>query len=396
MGQDDDGPPPRGRNAGTAISIDRLVDVAQCAIRYVTVNPPGSERSLAEWFGSHLSRHGFAIEYVSNGDERASLVARLRGRDERPGLILSGHLDVVPEGGRAWTHPPFAAVHESGFLYGRGAVDMKGPIAAVVEAAIVFAESGTLPAGDLIVALTAGEEVDMSGARGIVESGLIDGADAIVIAEPTNLGIAIAEKGCYRLEIECAGRAAHASTPGLGANAVLAMAEFIMSLDALDDGARHPLLGGLTCSPNVIAGGAAANVVADACRAEIDVRTLPGQSADDVVARARRIGDGVAARRGVTLTIGNLGFPPVETDPGASIVADTARAVEEIVGARPMPTGALYATDAAVLAPALGLPFVIIGPGDPALAHQVDERVAIADLARAARIYAALIERRLR
>ncbi len=388
VAQDEDGPPTPPL---TAARTARLVDLAQALVRMPTVNPPGNEAAVAEFLADRLRTAGLEAHTVPCGDGRASCVARLRGSGTRPGLILTGHLDVVPTGSIPWRHPPLSGTVDGDRLHGRGSVDMKGAVAAMVDAAIALAEAGDPLRGDLILALTAGEEVDMRGAESLASGGYLSGASAIIVGEPTGLDLAIAEKGSYRLDITVHGRAAHASTPRLGANAIGAAADLVRRIETLVPAAiPHPLLGTPTLSVGVIHGGSAANVVPDSCEIEVDARTTRPEEIEGILEMVRLAAEDLAQARGVTVDLAHGGFPPVETAADAPIITATAAAVRSVAGRIPEILGARYATDAAILAPRLGLPFVICGPGDPSLAHQRDESVPLDELARASAVYEAI------
>ncbi|MBM4419626.1 MAG: M20 family metallopeptidase [Chloroflexi bacterium] len=388
VAQDEDGPP---TPLLTAARTARLISLAQSLLRMPTVNPPGNEAVAAAFLADRLRDVGLEARTVPCGDGRASCVARLRGSSSRTGLILTGHLDVVPTGSIPWRHPPLAGTVDGDRLHGRGSVDMKGAVAAMVDAAITLAEAGDSLRGDLILALTAGEEVDMRGAQSLASGGHLNGASAIIVGEPTGFDLAIAEKGSYRLDIAVHGRAAHASTPHLGANAIGAGADLVQRIEALVPSAiPHPLLGTPTLSVGVIRGGSAANVVPDWCEIEVDARTIRRHEIEGMLDLVRATAEDLAQARGVTFDLTYSGFPPVETAADAAIVIATAAAVRSVARRAPEILGARYATDAAILAPMLGLPFVICGPGDPALAHQRDESVPLGELAQASAVYEAI------
>ena len=382
------------------VEIDRseLVALAADLLRIATVNPPGGERAAAELLAARLGSAGLPIALVEHSPDRASLVARLPGRGRAPGVVFTGHVDVVGVGDRPWRHDPFGGTVEGDKLYGRGAADMKGAVAAMAVAAIALGRAGVELAGDVVLAFTAGVVVDSLGAQAIVDAGHLTDVDALVVGEPTDLELYVAEKGSLTLEVQATGVGAHASMPHLGRNAIFAMADVVRALERHRfDVAPHPLLGEPTISVGTIRGGAGSNVVPDGCTIEVDVRTLPSQSQVAVVAEIeallrdlRRERPDLDAR--ITHT---LGRDAVETDPHAPLVRDLAAVVAEITGRRPEPAGVVYATDAAVFVPALGVPMVICGPGVPAQAHQTDEWVSIEQLVQAARIYAALALRRL-
>ncbi|HEV2122686.1 MAG TPA: M20/M25/M40 family metallo-hydrolase, partial [Chloroflexota bacterium] len=283
--------------ARTARSDD-VISLAKSLIQFATPNPPGEERSLAEFLAQYLADLGIEAQVLgvgAAGAPQANVFARVPGAGNRPALILCGHLDTVPPGEGTWTRDPFEPVVEDDLLYGLGAADMKGAIAAMVLAAGRVAKEGAL-SGDLLLAFTSGEETRSRGARALAESGLLNGAFGMVIGEPTGNRVAIAEKGGTWPEVIVTGRTAHGSLPQLGANAVaglvegLSRAERALQADANDlstteralreavVGPEHPLLGRPTFTPTRLSGGVANNVVPDRASAVIDIRMVPGQS----------------------------------------------------------------------------------------------------------------------
>jgi succinyl-diaminopimelate desuccinylase len=380
--------------------IDRheVVELARAAIRVRTVNPPGDEQALAELFAARLRAGGLEAELVPHAEGRASLVARLPGDRGRPGLVMTGHLDVVGPGDRPWRHDPFDGEIVEDRLYGRGSSDMKGALASMAGAALALRRENVRLAGDLVLAFTAGEEVDSLGALALVERGHLGRADGLVVGEPTDLEVYVAEKGNITVEIRTAGASAHASMAHLGRNAIYAMADVIAALERHRfDAPAHPLLGTPTLSVGTVRGGTGSNVVPDGCAIEVDVRSLPGQSVEGVVGELEALLTEVRRKRpALDARISRtLGRGAVETAPDAPLVGDVLAAVETVTGRRPVPTGVMYATDASVLVPALGVPMAICGPGHRELAHQTDEHVSITALEQAARIYALVALRRL-
>lgn len=392
--------PPRDWETRVAAEIDRdeLVELTRQAVRMPTVNPPGDEAALAEALAETARRDGLKTQLLPHGPMRASLAARVCGSGSRPGLILTGHLDVVGPGTRAWRFDPFEGAVADGRIYGRGTCDMKGALAAMIVAARALRRAGAPLAGDLVLAFTAGEEVDSLGAEALAKAGLLSGADALVVGEPTDLQVYVAEKGNLTLEIATAGHTAHASMPELGVSAIYGMADVLAAIESYRfPDAPHPLLGRPTISVGVIRGGVKSNVVPDDCTIDVDVRTLPGQrhervvaDLEDLLADVRRRRPGLEAR--VTVS---LGREAIETGPDQPIVADVVAAVADIVGRRPIPAGVTYATDASLLVPALGIPMAICGPGPREMAHQTDEYVPIDALVQAAQIYSLVALRRL-
>jgi succinyl-diaminopimelate desuccinylase len=405
---------PRARrpNGGAAV-----LQLAQALIRHATPNPPGEERELAEYLAADLRRRGLKAQVVpvdGADSPRANVFARLAGRGGRPALVLSGHLDTVPPGEGTWSREPYAPVVEGGRLYGLGASDMKGAVAAMSIAAERLAAEAAAGApldADLILAFTSNEETTSRGARELARSGLLNGAGALVIGEPTRNRVGVAEKGGIWLELALSGRTSHGSLPHLGANAVAGMVQALAALERATEGrlrpapsgdpeaaeaavgralaaTPHPLLGAPSLTPTRIAGGVANNVVPDRATAMLDVRTLPGQSNGAIREAVEKLLHSVAAARGLTGQVVSRGERiALATAPDHPLVAACAAAVEAALGVPAEVCGLTGATDATELVPPLGVPFVICGPGDMAQAHQPDEFVDVAALVASVDVY---------
>jgi succinyl-diaminopimelate desuccinylase len=406
-----------------------VLDLAADLIRFPTPNPPGEERPLAEFLATWLQDRGLEAEVLPVGGAglgQANVFARLRGGGggggaadygRRKPLVLCGHLDTVPPGEGAWTRAPYHPAVHDGRLYGLGAADMKGAVAAMaVAAARLAAEQvgGRRLDGDLLLAFTSGEETRSLGARAFAASGLLDDAAGLVIGEPTGNRVGIAEKGGIWLDLILHGRTAHGSLPHLGANAVAGMAEVLVALDdAVDsdgagvviDGApaalrramaasEHPFLGRPTLTPTRLAGGVANNVVPDRASATLDIRTLPGQSHAAIRAGVEGVVSEIARRRRLRPELVDQGDrPPLETAEDHPLIVACADAVSATLDRRPAYCGLTGATDATEIVPRFGLPFVICGPADMAQAHQPDEFVAVDALLASVEIYYRLARR---
>lgn len=359
--------------------------LADC-VRVNTANPPGDEARLADLLARHLRAADVAADVQPVAPGRANLLARLQGSGERPTLVLSGHTDTVPSGEIAWEDDPWSGRVVNGRLCGLGAADMKAGLVAMVMAMILLRRAGGRLRGDLVLAATAGEEVDFIGARAVVDSGALTGAGAIIIGEPTDGEVAVAHKGGVRLAVTTSGRTAHSATPERGVNAIVRMHEVIGRLRTVRFPAQvHSQLGTSTLSINTIRGGTASNVVPDRCQIDVDIRTVPGLDRDSVVESVRK-------------AVGHLGFPvdvtvvgsspAVETDPDAPIIRVALDAAARTSGRPRRVTALPYVTDASVYQPALGVPVVICGPGEPGMAHQPNEWVAVSRYLEAIRFYA--------
>jgi succinyl-diaminopimelate desuccinylase len=380
------------------IDRDAAVRLLTECVKVATVNPPGNEKLAADWFAEQLEHLEFRSTVEDLGNNRANIVTVLQGTGERPALIFNGHLDVVPVGDTPWTHDPFGGVHVGGRLYGRGTSDMKGGLMAMVMAADALKRAGVRLKGDLIVSGVADEETGALGAKAWVQAGGLQGAGAVVIGEPTNLEVYIAEKGACWLELTTFGKTAHGSMPELGINAVMHMVTALQALTHLRlSYPPHPLFDKPTMNVGTIAGGHKTNVVPDRCSATIDVRTLPGMRHEEVLGEIRH------TLAGLRQTIPNFTYEmrviadraPVASDPQAPIV-ETMLATLQAHGRRETPKATPgYATDASVFQPASGAPFVIFGPGIPQLAHQPDEYIELETYLQSIELYCELAERYL-
>jgi acetylornithine deacetylase/succinyl-diaminopimelate desuccinylase-like protein len=222
-------------------------ELLQGLIRFNTVNPPGAERAAQEYLAAHLSKAGFQCELLGAEPDRPNLLARLRGPEDGPTLCYLGHVDTVLADAAEWRHDPWSGDLDEGFLWGRGALDMKSQVAAELAAAASLARSGWRPArGELLLVAVVDEETGGElGAQWITETHpdkvrcdllLNEGGGAVFeYADRRCYGVCCAEKGVFRFTITTDGVAGHASMPGMGENALLKMAPVLERL-----GARQP------------------------------------------------------------------------------------------------------------------------------------------------------------
>lgn len=352
-------------------------------IAFDTRNPPGNEGDCARFVGGLLHEAGFGVEYHEFAPGRTSIVARTRGASERTPLCFTGHLDVVPLGKQPWQHDPFAGEIVDGLLYGRGAADMKGGIAAMTCAAISAARM-TRHRVPLLLVFTASEETGCEGAAYL--AGLDDvlgRAGAMVIGEPTGNHPLIAHKGVFWLEAVVRGITAHGSRPELGENAIYRAARAVLALEAFDfEHPEHHLLGTPSLNTGTIQGGLNVNSVPDHAAIGIDMRTVADQDHDDLLEKIRvTLGEDVELK--VLQDV--RGIMTDEEDPWIQqVFAIMAQYLEEPPKAR----GISYYTDGSILKPALGEPpTVILGPGEPEQAHVTDEYCRVSDIEVVAEAY---------
>jgi succinyl-diaminopimelate desuccinylase len=398
------------------IDAHELVTTLRALVRTRSVFDPavanGTERAVAELVGAHLRRWG--IDYVARevAPGRPNIVADIRGRrGDGPVLILEGHTDVVTAGDpRGWSVDPFGGEIRDGRLYGRGACDMKGGLAALLYAARAINASGRDFAGTLRLAILADEEGLMLGAKRFVADGYLDGATAAIICEPEGDRVCVAQKGAIRLRVELHGKMAHGCMPEQGANPLLALGEVIhacRALEAVIQGQRqlHALLGTFTMTPTVAIGGERqqGNVIPARAELVLDIRTTSEHDHDDVRARVERaVAEAVAGVQGVQYDFATLDDRPATETPVEDPIVQAAIAAHEAeTGTRPPLGGVPGSTDGTIFWAATGIPLVTWGPGETTVPHQADEYVEIEQVTRYARMYVAaalryfdLLERR--
>lgn len=217
------------------IDRDDAVSFLQALVRAESINPPGNEQAVAEKIAERLAATGFSPEMDEIREGRPNLMVGIGGEsahEQTPRvLVYSGHFDTVPLGNASWEHDPFGGDLIRDKLYGRGATDMKGGVAAMVLALEYLQRSGVRLAGELRFVGTVGEEVDGLGAREVVKRGQIDDATALVVGEPSANGAFVAHKGTLWVEVSVSGRTAHGSMPECGVNAIDTMRRFLNWLE---------------------------------------------------------------------------------------------------------------------------------------------------------------------
>jgi acetylornithine deacetylase/succinyl-diaminopimelate desuccinylase-like protein len=341
-------------------------------------NPRAGEQRVADFLAATAARAGLEVEFQTVSPGRSNLLARLSPRGKaRQRVLLAPHLDTVNA-----ADGQFTPSKRNGRLFGRGACDTKGSVAAMLTALCEMAEAGPRPAEtEIIFAGLVDEEHGQAGSRALVASGLRAGL--AIVGEPTRLELVTAHKGTLWLELETRGKSAHGSCPELGRNAVHAMARIVDLLHTTYAAQlrrrRHWLLGCGTVSVGAICGGSQANIVPDHCSILIDRRTLPGETDAGV----RREIIGAVRRKNLKASFAKQRVPaclPLETDPKLPLVA---RFLQSI-GQR-KPVGVRYFCDASVLAHG-GIPSVVFGPGDISQAHTANEWIAVEALERGKRL----------
>ncbi|MFN8523572.1 MAG: M20 family metallopeptidase [Chloroflexota bacterium] len=370
-------------------------------IRANSINPPGNEAGVVEVLRARAEAWGLDTQLVPVADGRPNLFVRLPGTGQAAPLVLSGHTDTVPPGELSWEHDPLSADLVDGpagpEVWGRGAVDMKGGLAAMLAAMGALRSRGWRPRGDVLLACTVGEEADCLGAHHLVKSGALAGAQGIIIGEPTLLDVVPAHRGALWLEIKAYGKTAHGSMPHLGVNAILHLAELLRWIVGKEYAhTPHALLAPPTVNVGTIRGGIKTNVVPDYCVATVDLRSVPGQSHPQILSEVRDLAaELVSTVPGLAVEVEPINdVPPIETAVDHPLVTTAVAAVSGVRGTTPAVRGASYYTDGGIFAQ-LGIPTIIFGPGDDKLCHQPNERIEVAQLLAGTRGYIAILNRLL-
>lgn len=368
----------------------------QKMISFNTVNEPGNEKPLAEFISEIFQDLGIENFVDDLGDNRANVVAKIKGSEERPSLLLNGHLDTVPIGDVNWDYGPFSGDIVDGKIYGRGSADMKGGLAAMIIAFNAAKKANLKLKGDLVFSATAGEEVDSIGAIKFVEDGSLKDVGAIIIGEPTANEIKVAEKGALWIEITSYGKTAHGAFPEEGVNAIVHMNHVLNRISNYKlRGTINALLTPPSLNISTINGGVKTNVVPDKCSLTIDIRTVPGMDHEEIIRDFKKIIDELSHEldnfKGDIKIINNR--PAVATNPDDEFVKLAHKTNMDILGQYKSPGGVNFYTDASIFLPARqDIPCVIYGPGDSELAHQPNEFVSIKSLMDTVKFYCGIIE----
>lgn len=362
--------------------MDPTIRLLRDLVAIDSVNPSlvaggAGESQMAQAIAHALKAGGLDVELTEVLPGRPNVVGVLEGRGAGSALMFCGHTDTV---GVAGMKAPFDPLVRDGRLYGRGAQDMKGGVAAMIGAALQLANDGRPRAGRLIVAAVIDEEHASAGAEALVTKWR---ADAAVVTEPTEMSIAVGHKGFAWLDIETRGKAAHGSRPHDGRDAILRMGRVLASLERLDRELQargpHPLLGTGSLHASLISGGRELSSYPDACTLQMERRTLPGETPAHVIAEVQALLDDLRRDDPAFDASASLTFSrnPYELDPDHDLARRLNRAVVSC-GLPSSMSGMTFWTDAAILGEA-GIASVLFGPSGAGL-HSTEEYVQVDDV----------------
>ncbi|MHA1191180.1 MAG: M20 family metallopeptidase [Promethearchaeota archaeon] len=358
---------------------EEIINSLRRLVQIPSENPPGSTEDIANFIISDILTEevGFRneiITHVKNGVKLHNLVSKIGDGDTK--IVFSGHFDVVPSGTySSWTFPPFSAEIKDDYIYGRGSADMKGGLVSLLYTMKNISKiPDLLDNCTFIFAGTADEEAGMTGSLELKKRGITRNASFMIVAEPTNMKIGIAEKGLLWVALRIKGKPAHSSIPHEGINAIECALEILPQIHRSIIPLENNILGKSTVNIGKIQGGSVINMVPEIVELELDFRLVPEEDPEKVIQKLKQINVEPCALELVHLK----DLPALQTDFNHPLVKKLLKlANTELIG---LP----YATDAANLVdPKHPIPFIIFGPGNPKFIHAYNERVKIKDVCNA-------------
>jgi len=404
---------------------EELVRLTQDLIRIPSVRREGErEEKVALFLARYLEEMGLdvVVEEVEPGSP--NIIAVLHGQGEGPCLMFEGHMDVVTEGDVSeWKYGPFEGKLAGGRIYGRGACDTKGNLAAAVKAVHAISRSGIPFKGKILLGILVDEEGLMTGVKHFIRQGWARSVNAAIICEPEDNQICLTQKGALRVELVTSGKMSHGAMPLTGLNPIPGMVSILEKIRQLEEEeierlGKDPLLGYPSLTPTVLCapvkGEPQLNVMPYQCRALLDIRTIPGQShevlkkqlEDIVLEEETSVRSSLKAgflkeireslEKGLSKDI-SFGAklnvfedrPWTKTSPEEPIAKAVAKAMKTLTGQEPVYAGVPGATDGTFLTAWAGIPIVTTGAGKWTIPHHKDEWVSVDDLYLTAQIYAA-------
>jgi succinyl-diaminopimelate desuccinylase len=379
------------------IEPTEVVEFLQELIRQRSDFPPGDTRAAIKIVAGKLSKAGVGFEQVARREHQPSLLASLGEADHTSALMMHAHIDTVPVGDLArWTADPFGGEVRDGCIYGRGAGDDKGSVAAQVMAMVTLARSGLSGSRGVRLAVVADEESGaLEGTRWLHDAGLLQPA-ALVVGEQTANRVAISERVACGIDLTIYGKSTHGAMPWAGDNAVMKAARVLNWLDGRLISSlaahTHPYLPPATLNIGKVTGGVQWNIVPDRCKIEMDRRLLPGETREQAMAEIRVALDAYGAQvepLKYELFSGGEVAANIDTPPTEPLVSLAQDALADVAGEERPLTGYVQTSDGRWFARD-GIPIIIFGPSDPAVGHAADEFVSIEQLLEATRFYTLL------
>jgi succinyl-diaminopimelate desuccinylase len=353
------------------ITEEDVIPVLKELIKIKTENPPGKTIEAVDYLIKEFEKSGIHTEVQEYAEGKANIIAEYGESDKT--VIITGHLDTVPAGNEdKWKYPPFDAVEDEGRIYGRGSTDMKGAVAAYVSIMKKLKENDVKLKKKIIFLGTADEEIGMDGSLAAKNAGIMENCDFVLIGEPTELKIGIAEKGTLWIKIAVTGKSAHGSTPHLGISAIEGAAKLLLRMKEAVPEFDHAVLGKSSLNIGKISGGTLINVVPEYCEFECDFRLVDDNLREQAKKKINEIVEEFNKEQEARAEIVIIHeIPAIEfKEKSAFVEALKNKAkklgIHEIIGVN-------YGTDGAMLIPEYNTPFVIMGPGKLDQLHVTDE-----------------------
>ncbi|MHA1198943.1 MAG: M20 family metallopeptidase [Candidatus Heimdallarchaeaceae archaeon] len=353
------------------ITEEDVIPILKDLIKIKTENPPGNTIPAVNYIKNIFEEHGIETKIQNYAEERANVIAHYGESDET--VILTGHLDTVPSGDETkWKYPPFAAEEHDGRIYGRGSTDMKGADAAFIAVLIALKENNIELKKKIIFLGTSDEERGMDGAVAAKQEGIMEGCEFVLVGEPTELQVGVAEKGTFWVKVKVYGESAHGSTPHLGISAIEGAAILIPKMKEVIPDYTHEIMGKSTLNIGKISGGTLINVVPEYCEFRCDYRLVADNLRKGVKSKINEILDDFNRKGPARAEIEMIHeVPAIELIREDEVVKNLKKKAanlgkEDIIGLN-------YGTDGAMLIPDYNVPFIIMGPGKLDQLHVTDE-----------------------
>lgn len=351
-------------------------------------NPPGDTRRIANYVAMLLHEWGYdVVELLPDKKPEAHSVVATLGRGS-PSLLYHAHIDSGPLGASeaaGWSSDPYTPTIRDGKLYGKGSVDDKGSLAAMLAVAKRLADDPRPKRGQLVMVAAAEEKTGgQLGTRWLADNGHLPPVDFVVVGQPTSNRVATANKGVLRATVRTFGKSVHATNPDRGVNAINAMARIILALEDYHHSLKaraHPLVGVASCNIGVIQGGATANAVADACEVRLDRRLVPREDPAQVQEELIDLVNGVTLPAEATATVGDfLVSNWFETSLDNDLARQFLAVILQVVAGDPGPVGYPPGSDAKHLTQIAQKGMIVFGAGSYEVAQTSVEHVDLAEL----------------
>ena len=366
----------------TAEERERALSLLMKVMAIPSVNGVSREADVADYLKSYFSDTGYTARVQQIDEKRGNFILEVPGEETDHYMVWNGHMDTVPYGDvSAWaTDPAVPVIKEDGRLYGRGASDMKSGLCAMAFALHLLAERGVKPRETVRFLGTCDEEKGGAGAAAILEGNLFGDPDFLLIGEPTDCQLGIAQKGCIWLELTVKGKTCHGAYPWMGINAAEIGFELCQQIKTYVSWMEHPVLSQATASITQVHGGVANNMIPDEVRFIMDVRTVPGVSHEKLLQEIDSLKQVMEiSYPGLEVKVQILNERiPVEISRGHHRAKQLRKAAERATGKVPEDMGINFFTDASVFLRKKQVPTLLFGPGSPALCHKTDESMELA------------------